>query len=162
MQLEVICPACGKSFRVPDYLANRYTMCPHCGHALTVNGKPVAPPRIAATTPPARFPVASALVGLFRFLAVLVGLMFLLLIALGWEAATKLGAAGWASVLLQALGGIGAVALLLAIAEGLKLGIAIEVNTHRWASSLKHPAGEVNSEAGSLPDIEKESREETA
>lgn len=45
MQLEVTCPACGTLFHVPDYLANRPALCPHCGHAQTVNGTVVVPPR---------------------------------------------------------------------------------------------------------------------
>lgn len=71
-----------------------------------------------------RFPLASALVGLFRVLAVLVGVLYLVIIAL-------LGVAPPAALLGKVLEGVLAVALLLAVGEGLNLGIGIEANTRR-------------------------------
>jgi hypothetical protein len=106
-------------------------VCPHCGYDFPDYRKTNGPSGFRRTDSSSRFPVAVALVGLFRILAVAVGLVFVFVIALSWETATRSGTAGWASLLLQALGGIGAAALLLAVAEGLNLGLAIEANTYR-------------------------------
>jgi hypothetical protein len=73
-----------------------------------------------------------------------------------------LGAAGWASLLLQVLYGIGAVALLLAIAEGLNLGLAIEANTRPGTSSPNSAAGEAKGAAAGVTGVENESGAGTA
>jgi hypothetical protein len=123
-------------FHLPDV--------PAAGPILAKPGQGVPSP---GTTAPG-FPVAVALVGLFRALAVIVGLLWLLVVALSWGAAAKLGSAGWASLLLQVLYGVGSVALLLAVGEGLNLAIAIEANTRRRAPS---PSGEGQRPGEPLP-----------
>ncbi len=105
-------------------------VCPHCGYDFP-DDPPSRFPDRRKTGLPSRFPVAVALVRLFRVLAVTVGLLFVLVVALSWQTAGQLGTAGWASLLFQALSGIGAVALLLAVAEGLNIALAIEDNTYR-------------------------------
>ena len=104
--------------------------CPHCGYDFPYDS-PSTFPHQGKRGLPSRFPVAFALVRLFRILAAAVGLLFVWVVALSWQAVGPLGAVGCESLLFQALTGIGAVALLLAVAEGLNIALAIEDNTYR-------------------------------
>jgi hypothetical protein len=107
-------PKCGK----PIWDDHPYSWCAECGEPLPEGIRAQIPQlqRLAAEVaqerarraaqagaPPARFPLASALVGLFRVLAVVVGLLFLLVIVLSWQAASSLGAGDWVSLLLSDL-----------------------------------------------------------
>ncbi|MGE3542124.1 MAG: hypothetical protein AB7N91_32495 [Candidatus Tectimicrobiota bacterium] len=82
-------------------------------------------------TPPAvvDHPVAGALVSLFQVLAVVCGVLGIIVIFSTAALVDRVGAAGTIAVLYALLTTVVTVALMLAIAEGLRLGMAIERNT---------------------------------
>jgi hypothetical protein len=86
-------------------------------------------------SPPARapirsdHPIASVLVTVFRVLAGISALVALILVFASTEAASKVGGSGAVAALGAILQGVVVVSVLLAVAEGLRLGIAIERNT---------------------------------
>jgi hypothetical protein len=73
--------------------------------------------------------VASVLITVFRVLAAICGLLTLIQVGMALDVASRLGAAGAAAVIRAILQGVAVVAILLAVSEGLRLGIAIERNT---------------------------------
>src|SRR5262249_3007859 len=89
-----------------------------------------APPTPSApAAPPPDHPVAAALVTVFRILAAVCAVLVAINVFAVMDDSSKHGSAGTAALTGAMLQGVIVVAILLAIAEGLRLAIAIEKNT---------------------------------